>query len=259
MVLNRFLSVLIIILFLCIQNCDWFDEVKVPDTPLWVKKSLPVDSIENGIDAEPLENSIFMHWHPVRNKNLEGYKIYRSEIKDPLDDSIKEEFKVITKINIYHNPEYDTVFVDEDVKLNYFYRYIIRSFNYDGVLSEPSDTIEYSLIPKASLVSPREGMVNPVRPEFKWRNGTRVNQLVLRLESFPSRKIIWLCKFQNNNYTNEITTLRYNNVRNYPATLNSLVPGQQYRWRIDLIAFTNGWGADVEGSESLWQYFTVSE
>lgn len=255
MAVKRIIFYLLIILLL--QSCGWHEENEKPDSPVWVQKSQPQDSIETGIDAEPLEHRIFMHWHPVLNKDLEGYRIFRTEIKDVLDREAKEKWEKISEINIFHNPEFDTVYYDEQVKLNYLYRYVLRAFDYDGNMSDPSDTIEYVLIEKASLIYPVENRNVPVTPDFKWRNNSRTNEIVLRLEHYPTGKVVWIPRFMNPSYTEDIITRQYN--FDGSALEQQLVPGEKYRWRIDCIASTNIDNTDLEGSESAWQYFTVND
>lgn len=257
MVLNKKNFIVILTFFILLQNCGWKEESKRPDTPIWVTKSQPQDSIETGIDAEPLEHRIFMHWHPVTNSDLEGYKIFRCEVKDVLDTEAKEEWIKIGQINIYNNPEYDTLYYDEDVQLNYLYRYIIRSFDYDGNMSEPSDTIEYVLIQKADLIYPTEGKEISTTPDFKWRNHSRTNEVVIRVEEYPSNQVIWITRFNNPSYTEDMIIRKFN--FNGSALVSQLIPGNKYRWRIDCISSTNVDGTDLEGSESVWQYFTVSQ
>lgn len=257
MVLRKTTFIIVIALAILIQMCDWKDEGGKPDTPIWVTKTQPEDSVENGIDAEPLEHRIFMQWHPVFNNDLEGYKIFRCEVKDVLDTEAEEEWEKIAQIDIYNNPEYDTLYYDEDVSLNYLYRYVIRSFDYDGNMSEPSDTIEYVLIDKASIVSPVEGKDISTRPDFQWRNNSRTNEIVIRLEKYPSNNVVWITRFNNPSYTEDIITRKFN--FDGSALVSELTPGQQYRWRVDCISSTNVDGTDLEGSESVWQYFTVSQ
>lgn len=257
MVLKKLTIVFVITLAIIIQNCGWKEENDKPDTPVWVTKTQPEDSVENGIDAEPLEHRIFMHWHPVFNKDLEGYKIFRCEIKDVLDTEAEEEWEKVAQINIYNNPEYDTLYYDEEVQLNYLYRYIIRSFDYDGNMSEPSDTIEYVLIEKATIVAPTEGQDVSVQPDFKWRNNSKTNEIVLRLEKYPSNNVIWITRFNNPSYTEDVATKAFN--FDDSALVDELTPGDQYRWRVDCISSTNVDGSDLEASESVWQYFTVSQ
>ncbi|MBN2280146.1 MAG: hypothetical protein JXQ65_06175 [Candidatus Marinimicrobia bacterium] len=258
MVLKTHYIILVIIAILALNRCDWFEiEAGKPDTPQWVTKSQPEDSIETGIDAEPLEHRIFMEWHPVHNADLEGYKIFRAEIKDILDPDEKEVYSLLTKINIYHNPEYDSLYYDEDVTLHHLYRYFIRSYDYDGNMSEPSDTIEYILINKADLLYPVEGKVVSTTPEFRWRNTSITNEIVIRLEKYPVNNVVWITRFNNPDYTEGVAEKKYN--FDGSAQVEELTPGQKYRWRVDCISSTNIDATDLEGSESVWQYFTVSQ
>jgi len=258
MVLKKSLFTVIILSLFFLTNCDWFqDEAGRPDTPIWVQKSQPEDSTETGIDAEPLEHRIFMHWHPVYNSDLEGYKIYRAEIVDVLDPDEIEEYELLSKVNIYHNPEYDTLYYDEDVELHHLYRYFIRSFDYDGNMSESSDTIEYILINKASLVFPTEGKQVPTIPKFQWRNTSITNEIVIRLEKYPTNNVVWISRFNVPNYTEGIAEQTFN--FDGSALVEELLPGQKYRWRVDCLSSFNVDGTDIEASESVWQYFTVSQ
>ncbi len=257
MVIKKFYLLLLTWVLFLIFTCELPQEDEPPDTPIWVQKTQPQDSIERGIDAEPLEHNIFMHWHPVTNPDLEGYKIFRADIQDELDQDEIEVYHEIAQINLYHNPEYDTVYYDENVELNRLYRYYIRSYDYDGNMSEPSDTIEYKLINKASLVFPTEGQDVAIKPVFKWRNTARTNEVVIRLEKYPRNHVVWITRFNNPSYTEELIEMEYN--FDGSARQEELDVGQKYRWRIDCISFTYPDGTDLEGSESTWQYFTVNK
>ena len=258
MVLKKLSFLLILISLLVLSNCDWFTkEEGKPDTPIWVQKSQPEDSTETGIDAEPLEHRIFMHWHPVYNSDLEGYKIYRAEIIDILDTDEKEDYKLLTKINIYHNPEYDTLYYDEEVTLSHLYRYYIRSFDYAGNTSESSDTIEYILTNKASLVYPTEGKLVSTTPDFQWRNTSITNEIVIRLEKYPSNNVVWISRFASPSYTEDVVEKKFN--FDGSALVEELTPGNKYRWRVDCLSSFNPDGTDFQASESVWQYFTVSQ
>ncbi len=244
-------------LFLFFIGCELPIEKEPPAVPVWVNKSQPQDSVETGIDAIPEENSIFLNWHPVMDEDMEGYQIYRADITDDLDHNEEEYFELIGLINIYHNPEFDTLFYDEDVQIKKLYRYYIRAFDYDDNLSQPSDTIEYKLIEKATLITPTDKEAVSTSPVFKWRNTARTNEIVIRLEEFPAGNVVWITRFNSPGYAEEIVEKRYN--FDQSAKHSTLKPGQQYRWRIDCIAFTNPDGTDLEGSESVWQYFTVNQ
>jgi len=124
-------------------------------------------------------------------------------------------------------------------------------------MSEASDTIEYVLIDKADLIFPTEGKEIPVKPDFKWRNNSRTNEIVIRLEKYPTNKVVWITRFNSPSYTEDMVTIRFN--FDGSALASELVPGDKYRWRIDCISSTNVDGTDLEGSESVWQYFTVSQ
>ncbi|MFP4547079.1 MAG: hypothetical protein ACLFQM_03030 [Fidelibacterota bacterium] len=251
-------KIFILFCFFCIfHNCDLPLDQEPPDTPVWIPKSQPQDSVETGIDAVPEKNSIFMHWYPVSDRDLEGYKIYRADIKDELNIHETGYFEQVAGINIYHNPEFDTLYYDEDVQINRLYRYFLRAYDYDGNLSSPSDTIEYKLIEKATLISPIDKEEVSTTPVFKWRNTARTNEIVIRLEEFPSARIIWITRFNSPGFTEEIVKKPYN--FDQSAKLTALESGMKYRWRIDCIAFTNPDATDLEGSESAWQYFTVNQ
>lgn len=248
----------IIYIFLIMSSfisCEFKIENEPPDAPIWIQKSAPEDSIETGIDAEPLENRILLEWHPVVNKDLEGYKIYRAiKTNDPEEEIVFEE---ITSINIYHNPEFDSLYFDEDVVVLTRYLYYIKSFDYDQHLSESSDTLQYQLTEKADLVSPVEGEYISTIPDFKWFNKAQINEVVIRVETYPEGHTVWISRFSSTNYTGEVNIKKYN--FDGSALKSQLTPGSKYRWRIDSIYMVNPDNTEWAGSESVWQYFTVSQ
>jgi len=164
---------------------------------------------------------------------------------------------MIKNINIYQNPECDTAFYDEDVNIEIRYMYMVRSYNHSNTRSNPSDTIQYQLTVKSDLVSPIQNKVVNSRPQFVWNN-TNVNEIVIRVESFPDYVPVWISRFMNTGgFGVGQSSKNYN--FDGSAGLSDLEAGKNYRWRIDCIKMVNPDNTEYSGSESEWQFFQIEE
>jgi len=237
--------VVIVVGFGCGRNVE---DPYPPATPKWVIKSSPCDIMERGIDAVPEDNFIRLEWHPNKEDDLGGYRIFRA------DSAVDREFALIANIDGMSGNMLDTVYIDMNVRLNVNYFYYIVAHDLSGNVSEASDTIRYRLIPKPVPVSP-SGFTRDTIPLFKWNDFSNyAYDYVIKIENTLNKKVIWIFRLIRPNYASFDQKVIYNKDRK--ALESSLRRGVIYRWRVDAIAEEVG-DIDIAGAESNWEYFEV--
>ena len=252
--------IFILVIMALLINCSEKDPID-PDPPnrvIMVIKEPGFDTlqVERGIDAEPNPNSsvsaIELNWYePTDKYKVSYFNIYRSE-----DEAGKLSYKWIgnteNQINIP-----DTVFIDttlSDTNGDFPYWYYVTAVDEDGTESEPSDTVKYTLIEKAtelSIIPP--DVLRDSTITFKWMlsNEDIVNNYYLRVEQLAPQPVFQpfvYFKVLNSNY--QVTETFQVSIENFRFPI---INGGVYRWRIDCV------GTDIySGSESDWAEFTVS-
>jgi hypothetical protein len=256
--------ILILPVFLFLLNCSENDPVE-PDPPnrvMLVMKEEGFDTlnIERGIDAAPNPNSdingIQLMWYEPEDKYLiEYYNIYRSD-----DQEGRKFYELIGSTENQLNLP-DTTFIDttQGLSTNSRHWYYVTAVTGDGVESMPSDTIYYELLEKAkNLVVNNDNKVS-IRDStitFKWT--VKVDEIpprgyYLRVDYIIGENfhpIVFFKDFIENEIDYDPPQIYTVAINNFKEPLTT----QQYRWRIDCK------GVDqYSGSESDWQFFTVSE
>ncbi|MEJ2543633.1 MAG: hypothetical protein P8Y99_06160 [Calditrichaceae bacterium] len=256
----KFIFILVIIGLLI--NCSDKDPID-PDPPnrvLLVMKEEGFDTleVERGIDAEPNPNSavngIHLEWYdPTDKYRIEYYNLYRSG-----DVEGRLNYKMVGNTENLLNP-LDTVYIDttQGLSNNHRYWYYVTAVNEDGDESEPSDTVHYTLIEKATELSINN--YNPVLTDsnitFMWSVDSDDIPVgyYLRVEQNISESFHPLAFFREIS-VNEVD---YNPPQTYEVSLEEfkvpVMEDQNYRWRIDCV------GTDLySGAESDWAEFTVN-
>jgi hypothetical protein len=206
--------------------------------------------VERGIDAiyldeSPDKNAIYLEWYRNSETRLEGYEIYRSTFSN-------RNFQAIARVTSRNILGIDTSFIDKTVSLNQSYYYFIRALDDLDQYSDPSDTVNYSLIDNPVLSYPVLN-ISTTSPVFQWSFTNSI---------FPHRFVFRLEVRQNELWSNVHTKLceritDYNTEQEWDLAKleygsSSLSQGT-YRWRIDSI----GNMMDQEGSESVWFLFNI--
>jgi len=194
-----------------------------PDTSQW----------EKGIDAFPEAEGIVLYWLSNQERDLAGYKVYRSTER-------RGTYRLIGTAE-----GADTSYKDYDVEVRKRYFYYLRAFDREGRESPPSDTLDYMLVEKAFNLN---NTLDP-RPTFYWQVHYLPDQYVLKLFQTPGDRKIWI-SVVNTDYSGQSEQVVYN--FDGRACEDSLQSGVVYRWRIDII------GPELNsGSESNWKYFIL--
>ena len=253
------LSILFISLLLV--ACTQPEEVK-PDPPellQMVLRSAGDDSLdfERGIDAganpgNPL-NAIEVQWHThLQQNDLESFKIYRSE-----HESGTINFNLLSTKEIGQPGAIDTLYRDtQDLALDVRYFYYITAVDKDNQESEPSDTVSYRLLEKASDLSLNGNPQQITTPEFNFKWQSLASHLFyVRVEAFISEEFHPLV------YLEEVQSAYddgWQNLYLEGTWLKARFPNGNYRWRIDCVGDENISEQAFEGSESDWSDFIIS-
>lgn len=190
--------------------------------------------VEGGIDAVPEGDMIHLEWLPSSEEDVVFYEIFRGH-------SRTEPFDLVRKVAVP-----DTSYQDGDVE---FYRknyYYITSLTDEDFRSDPSDTLEYTLVPKVVHLAPA-GTISDTRPVFSWDEQNEHTYVIRLLES-SSMKPVWIA-IVSSQYQDRVSVPFNSDGR---AAVDSLARGKDYQWRVDVSrpeAFV--------GSESEWSQFQI--
>ncbi|MCL4539990.1 MAG: hypothetical protein M1378_10435 [Bacteroidetes bacterium] len=133
------------------------------------------------------------------------------------------------------------------------YYYYLKAYASDQSASNPSDTINYTLLDRSSLRFPiNGGIVDSNSAQFTWVN-LRSGLTVMRVRdnSVVPPIFVWVSR-------------RFQTFDQYPrkaydfdsAATRQLIAGDVYSWRVDRFD-VNGNGRPFEGSTSGWSTFSV--
>jgi hypothetical protein len=191
---------------------------------------------EKGIDAVEDMDAFIIEWQP--DEQYEGIELYRRAEDE-------EKYRLL---KTFDQPDsfFIDVVADTNVQLNVRYYYYIRAFDEKKHKSEPSDTVDYKLLPKAINLS--ESMAGKLVfhwsvPDFSFES------YVLKLYDITAEEYIWIIRVYTS-YQGTDESVSYNNDGN--AKISQLTRNQQYRWRIDVVG-----PSPNSGSESNWKYFIM--
>jgi hypothetical protein len=238
-----------------------------PAPPQWVVKSVPEAWVEQGIDADSRGGgSLVLMWHPNGEPDLSGYELFRT------DSTKSGPYDKRYTIDLFE-PGIDTLFYDDSVKKYTRYYYYLLAFDLAGNRSDPSDTIDYTLLNAPVPYAPVNDTVTIVDLRFEWLDRPShfvySNEFVLRLERVIQSlqtEGVWISRFNNDCYECGNTTpqgISYfpvsgtwpQNVINCIQQKDTLVAGQ-YRWKVKAIGEVNNQtDRDESSGESEWVYF----
>lgn len=196
--------------------------------------------VERGIDAVPESDAIRIEWIPSPEDEVAGYEIYRSiEQRIGPYDMIAGP-RVLT--------ESDSFFVDDLLQVDKRHYYYILASTHDGDKSAPSDTLDYMLIQKAIDLTPRVEVVN-TKPDFSWKDPNTEYSYIIRLMDVAADEYVWISSPILSTYNpTEIVPFNVDS----SSTVDSLVTGVEYIWRVDVVS-----SKAHCGSESEWVPFRV--
>jgi hypothetical protein len=146
-------------------------------------------------------------------------------------------------------PVPDSVYVDNTTQIYQRYFYYIQAVTDENLLSDPSDTLDYKLIRKATGLTP-SGEIGENKPEFSWEDTNNPIQpaYLLRLFDLLTEDTIWFVEIPSSYSTREKIMFNADGL----ASVDSLQIGVEYVWRLDILS-----SEDRCGSESQWVTFRV--
>lgn len=104
-------------------------------------------------------SNIAFEWEPLYNENIKGFYLYRSSDENP-------DFKLVGTIK----DKFQTHYVDTKLEPGTKYRYMMKSFNEQGQISEDGKVIEVSTAPRLEAVPFVQAVTNlPNRIKLIWR------------------------------------------------------------------------------------------
>lgn len=199
--------------------------------PRFVAASSDTALIEEGIDAIPDADAIFLQWQ--RAELYSGFQLYRR-----CQDSVN--YILVKTLNGNDSSCIDVVGLEKH------YYYYLKASAEDGYWSEPSDTVDYYLLNKANGL--RVNNTNFV--EFNWQvKGISPAQYILRLEDAETNHNIWLSIIPSA-YQGPYEKAIFN--WDGKAKVMQLTSGRLYRWRVDCRGTMPN-----SGSESNWDHFIM--
>lgn len=188
--------------------------------------------VERGIGAIPEYDGIRLEWIPSEDDEVTGYRLFGSRNKDGPYNLIAGQ-TVLART--------DSFYVDGPLPLNVRYYYYMTAVDYRGNSSFPSDTLNYMLIEKAIHLTP-QGVITNTRPVFSWEPVVIEQAYVVRLRDF-SENIIWIYRMQSTYINREYLAFNVDG----SASVDSLAPGRQVQWRVDVVS-----AREYCGSKSPW-------
>lgn len=235
--------------------CNPNNEGKLPPPAevMMVEKYTDLGSIENGIDAVPDQDGIYIEWYLLKDPDVTSYNIYR-KLKN---ESI---FTKLTSISVEGviSP-FDTIFSyidDDNIVLDnseFVYYYYVTASNRDGVEGPAPDSL---LIHRYMLnIKPETQDINNLnvgeQPIFTWDFLSEPVPFyyIVRIENEVADTLVWAKRFINASLDRALV-LDLSTVSN-PPVFHS---GSIYRWRIDRV----GPDSLYSGSESNWKTFFVN-
>ena len=219
--------------------------------PQFVPQSPPDSIVETGIRQDPNTGGMFLQWYAM--PFAAGYKIYRSDTTNLAGTPFQFVLiaNVISSIVLEDTSIADLTSIRTGVK----YYYCMTAYASDGTSSQPSDTIDYTLLSQTPLSYPvANAIVDPSAFTFGWSNvagGGGYTVIRVRDISVIPNTTVWVSsRFQ--------TFVQYPSYGfNFDSTATQqLVPGQSYEWRVERFD-VDASGRSYEGSTSQWSTFTV--
>lgn len=110
-------------------------------------------------------SSIAFEWEPLYNENIKGFYLYRADENAP-------EFKLVADIK----DKFQTHYTDSKLEPGTPYRYMMKSYNEQGHISEQGKIIEAKTRPRPEALSFVQALTNlPQRVKLIWRPHSDLN------------------------------------------------------------------------------------
>jgi|GEM_PF-1975243 len=213
----------------------------LPSSPILVKQTALGIFPRKGIRPGCGENAILLEWHAEPGERIEEYRIYRS-------GNLSIGFQLLGTIQ-RSGASIDTQFTDRTPQADSMYFYCVRGMNRSGYVSDPSDTIGYSLLHRAKLMSPST-YLSP-NAAFQW--------ILEPVDSEADFYNVELAdEYQHPIYSSKpILRTMYGGLESWVLTDLDLELGRRYYIRICAFGRIDSLGCPRTGSISRWCSFQV--
>jgi hypothetical protein len=201
-----------------------------PERVLMVPGRADTSAVEEGMDAIPEGDRIHVEWISSSDDNVTSYELYRR-------DDRQAEFVKVTTVQ-----KPSRQFDDSGPVLNVRFWYYVVAVTFDGLRSDPSDTLSYKLIVKPDGLTPAE--VAGPRPEFTWHDASSANYYIFRMRESGSETPFRIARIQSQ-FGAESQRFPFDSL--FVSGSESLTMGRSYEWRIDIVG-----NEPACGSESRW-------
>lgn len=223
--------------------------IMVLGSPHFVPQSQPDSVLETGIGQDPSTGGIFLQWYSAVGAT--GYKVYRSDSTDANGYPIAF---VLTGNVMSSSSLNDTSMVDvASNATGVKYYYYLRAYTPDGALSNPSDTVNYTLLDRPNLTYPVLDQTVSLGFSLEWHDNTGGGYAVIRVRDISVTPVasIWVSgRFQTFD-THPINPFNFDS-----TATGHLVSGHTYQWRVDRFNI-DGTGRPFQGARSDWATFKL--
>jgi len=231
---------------------DTIDEdITAPMPPELVEKSVEYAMVENGIDAVPGGNWIYLQWDPNTEDDLAGYQIWRMAEDDTNQTFLLLQNLSLTQLTSIEQPEFTDM--SPEVAPNPFtgfgrgYYYYITAYDDMGNQSAASDTAYYKLLKKPQSLS-----VDADLDTVRWSYPIAPEEdvyFVLRIVRVPSGDYVWITRYYN---FQDPFAVPYN----FDGSAIGFMGSGKYYFRVD-VSYLTDYGDLYNGAESNLLYYTV--
>ncbi len=246
---SRFLVLSLLIFsfaFLTIECGFDVEDPTPPDPPVWVKKSLPEEWPERGIDAHE-SGGIYLEWEPNPEESITSYLIFGARYYQG-NDSLGD-YAIVGIINLEENVRNNFLHSDAATQIKYYYK--LKAEDSAQNLSVFSDSIAYTLLRSIDhgTMSPNGNAdtLNASRYlSWKYTYDIEMENYILTILT-QNDSLVVRAMLSPTDYSNGIESWCIPEV----VVLNS---NKIYKWRIDVGA-QYGNNYEASGSESSWATF----
>jgi len=189
--------------------------------------SLPVlESVSWIYSVTGMPRSAKLIWRPHTNQKVKAYLIERKTLED-------EKYEEVARVEGRLNAEY----IDKGLKDKYVYKYRVRVWTYDDIISTPSQIVKVitKALPK-KIINLMTTTDLPKRVELSWDKSSEEDlslYYVYRAEESDGTYEL-IAKLHNNNFTDKID-----------------IDGQKYFYKVSAV--------DIDGLESHHEEFSVGK
>jgi hypothetical protein len=217
-----------------------------PSKPQWVKKSLPSEWPEHGIDADE-SGGIYLEWLANVEEDIIAYEVYRSTWFD-VNDSLGE-YKLLSRLETESLSSLAYIDLSAQARIRYYFK--LKAYNSSDSPSEFTDSISYKLLAPVSFRTMVPNGIAEVVNVDRYLSWTY--SYYLEMENYSITILTQGNHFIARTIIQPVNYFGREEFWQIPTNIE-LEYGTIYKWRIDTGA-NYIHGTELTGSESAWAYF----